>query len=377
MAMKVYLDNAATTPLETSVISAMTDVMQHVHGNPSSIHQAGRKARTIIEDARKRVAQHLKASTGEIFFTSSATESNNMVLHCAIRDLGVRRIISSPTEHPCVKNTLMKIMEKGGVDIVWLPVDNRGNISLETLENHLAEKTNQKTMVSLMHGNNEIGTMLDLEKVSELCVKYDALFHSDAVQSVGKFNHDLSQTKVSFLSASGHKIYGPKGTGIVYINNDNQIGPYIDGGGQERKMRSGTENTYGISGFAAALDWLIENQESHRSHIMGLRNYFKELAKSKGLDIQYNGNQEELFLYNILSINVPKSDKTELIMFNLDIHGICASAGSACSSGIEYDSHVLEAIGAPTDRKTIRFSMSHHNTTEEIEYVIDKLSLVI
>lgn len=374
--MKVYLDNAATTPLESTVVSAMTDVMHHVHGNPSSIHQAGRKARTIIEDARKRVAQHLKASTGEIFFTSSATESNNMVLNCAIRDLGVTRIISSPTEHPCVKNTLLKLEKTHPIHIDWLNVDEKGNISHEELEARLKEDKG-KTLVSLMHGNNEIGTMLDLEKVSALCSMYEVLFHTDAVQTVGKFDLDLSQTKVSFLSASGHKIYGPKGTGIIYINSENQIGAFMEGGGQERKMRSGTENTYGIAGFAAALDWLVDNQEFHKNEITALRNYFKDRATEKGLDIQYNGNQEERYLYNILSMSVPKSEKTELIMFNLDIHGICASAGSACSSGVEYDSHVLEAIGAATDRKTIRLSMSHHNTREEIDYVLDKLALVI
>ena len=374
--MKVYLDNAATTPIESSVVDAMTEVLQNCHGNPSSIHQAGRKARTMIEDARKRVAQRLNASTGEIFFTSSATESNNMVLFCAVRDLGVKRIISSPTEHPCVINSLQHVSEVFSVEIVYLKVDSRGNIDYDQLE-QLLSASPTKTLVSLMHGNNEIGTMLDLKRVSQLCEETNTLFHTDAVQSVGKFPIDLNETKVSFLSSSGHKIYGPKGIGMIYINSENMINAFIKGGGQERKMRSGTENIYGIVGYAAALDWLCDNRDMHRNHIVELRNRFKEAAKKHNLDIQYNGNQDENFLYNILSITLPKSEKTDLITFNLDINGICASAGSACSSGTQKDSHVLEAIGVPEDRKTVRFSISHQNTKEEIDYVVEKLSSIV
>lgn len=374
--MKVYLDNAATTPIQPVVLEEMMNVMQQTHGNPSSIHQEGRKARTIIEDARKRVANHLKASTAEIFFTSSATESNNTIIFGAVRDLGVKRIISSPTEHPCVLNSLKYIQDLFDVEVVYLGVDRRGNVHYNELENYLTNGS-KKTLVSLMHGNNEIGSMLDIDKVSDLCETHQALFHTDAVQTVGKYPHDLSKTKIHFLSASGHKIYGPKGIGIIYINSESQIKPYIYGGGQERSMRSGTENTYGISGFAAALDWLVENRTMHFEHIEKLRRRFKEKAQEIGLDIQYNGNQEENYLTNILSFSVPKSEKTDLVMFNLDINGIAASAGSACSSGVESDSHVLKAIGAPKDRKTIRASLSHNNTIEEIEYVVEKIATII
>ena len=374
--MKVYLDNAATTPMEPAVVETMTTVMRETHGNPSSIHNAGRKARTIIEDARKRVAQHLKASTGEIFFTSSATESNNMVLFCAVRDLGVQKIISSPTEHPCVVNSLEHINQIFGTEIDYLNVDRNGNISLDELDARL-QSGSKKTMVSLMHGNNEIGTMLDFEGVSHICDKYNALFHSDAVQTVGKYDIDLSKTKVSFLSASGHKIYGPKGAGIVYINNDNQIGAFIKGGGQERQMRSGTENVYGIAGFAAALDWLVENRSMHLDHVRALRSQFKDGLEQAGIEAIFNGNQEDLYLENILSLGIPKSDKTDLIVFNLDINGICASAGSACSSGAERGSHVLDAIDSSPDHKTVRFSFSHNNRPEEISYVVQKLAEVI
>ncbi len=373
--MKVYLDNAATTPMQPQVLDLMTKVMRETHGNPSSIHQAGRKARTIIEDARKRVAGHLKASTGEIFFTSSATESNNMIIHCSVRDLAVKRIISSPTEHPCVLNSLKSVASLFDVEIDFLKVDGRGNINLEELDQKLHKDT--KTLVSLMHGNNEIGTMIDLQAVSDMCVKHDALLHTDAVQSVGKYPIDLSKTKVNFLSASGHKIYGPKGIGMMYINNDNNIEAYIQGGGQERKMRSGTENVYGIAGFAEALDWLVENREMHLNKVESLRRHFKGKVAEKGLDIHYNGNQDKNYLSNILSLCIPKSEKSDLIVFNLDIHGICASAGSACSSGVEHDSHVLAAIDAPQDRKTLRLSISHHNTEEEMDYVAEKLATLI
>ena len=374
--MKVYLDNAATTPLESTVVQAMTEVMHSCHGNPSSIHQAGRKARTIIEDARKRVAQRLNASTGEIFFTSSATESNNMVLFCAARDLGVQRIISSPTEHPCVLNSLKHVATVFPINIEYLKVDSRGNIDYRQLDG-LLSNSDQKTLVSLMHGNNEIGTMIDIRKVSTMCQENGALFHTDAVQTVGKFHLDLNEIPVNFLSASGHKIYGPKGIGIVYINSESMIDALIKGGGQERKLRSGTENIYGIVGFAAALDWLCDNRDMHREKITELRNHFKRRAGEFNLDIQYNGNQEENYLYNILSITVPRSEKTDLITFNLDINGICASAGSACSSGAQKDSHVLEAIGVPDDRKTVRFSISHQNNQEEIDYVVEKLASIL
>jgi cysteine desulfurase len=371
--MRVYFDNAATTPLNASVIQAMHDVMTLEYGNPSSIHSKGRTARTLVEDARKTVANILSASTGEIFFTSCATESNNMAIMCSIRDLGVNRIISSPTEHPCVLNTLKSVaIQDPQVEILWLDVDSKGNISADQLTQYL-EASDRKTLVSLMHGNNEIGTMIDIEEVSKICKSHNALFHCDTVQTIGKFPIDLSKTYVSFLSGSGHKIYGPKGIGIIYINNDNMIKPLINGGGQERTLRSGTENIYGIVGFAKSLEVLSMQKEDHHNDILKLRNHFKDQAAIKIPQLQYNGNQEELFLPHILSVTIPKTMKTDLIMFNLDINGICASAGSACSSGSERDSHVLEAIKSPLDRKTIRFSFSHLNTTEEIDFTIDKL----
>ncbi len=374
--MQVYLDNAATTPLHPAVIEVMHQVMTKDYGNPSSIHAHGRKARTLIEDARKSVAEILKASTGEIFFTSCATESNNMALKRSVIDLGVQRIISSKTEHPCVLNTLAEIKEEyPAVEITYLDVDGYGNIDYSQLDSLLS--SGQKTLVSLMHGNNEIGTVLDLQQASDICATHDALLHSDTVQTIGKLDIDLSQTKLSFLSGSGHKIYGPKGIGIIYINNDNMIKSMIRGGGQERDLRSGTENLYGIVGFAKALELLYHEREVHNQKTEALRQYFKTEAAKHIPVVQYNGNQDERYLPHILNISLPKTIKTDLIMFNLDISGICASAGSACSSGAERDSHVHEAIQSDPDRKNIRFSFSSQNTTDEIDYVISKLKDLI
>jgi len=373
--MAIYLDNAATTPIESSVLEVMKDVMDNVHGNPSSIHQAGRKAKTIIEDARKRIAHHLRASTGEVYFTSSATEANNTAIHCAVRDLDVKRIVSSPIEHPCVLNTLESIKHYADVEVVMLDVDPFGNINLDQLDQVLSE--GPKTLVSLMHGNNEIGTMLQLSEASEICQKYGSLFHTDAVQTIGKYDIDLSTTKVHFLSASGHKIYGPKGIGILYISNESIIKPYIHGGGQERQIRSGTENLYGIAGMAAALDWLVEHRDEHLSHVGKLRNHLTSKAQDLGLNFIYQGNTSDAQLANIISIGLPKNEKTDLVMFNLDIQGICASTGSACSSGAEKGSHVMSAIGFPDDRKALRVSTSLRNTEAEIDRLVDTLVTLV
>lgn len=374
--MKVYLDNAATTPIDFEVLEVMTEALKLNYGNPSSIHSVGRIARNAIETSRKKIAHILRASTSEIFFTSSATESNNMAIHCSIRDLGIKRVISSPTEHPCILNTLKAAQEYHGVKIEFVSVDGNGNIDYEQLEQLLAD-SQLKTMVSIMHGNNEIGTVSDLERISKLCEEHKALFHCDTVQTLGKYDIDLSKTNISFLSGSGHKMYGPKGIGIIYVNNNNLIQSLIRGGGQERNMRSGTENVYGIMGFARAFEKLYEKREEFLKHTGELRTYFKAQLSSSGLDIVYNGNQESNFLPHIINLSIPVSDKTDLIMFNLDIHGICASAGSACSSGVEHESPVLAAINAPMNRKAIRFSLSHGTTKEEIDYTVQKLKEIV
>ena len=368
---RVYLDNAATTPLDEDVQQAMIKVMNEDFGNPSSVHAHGRKAKTLVEDSRKQVAQCLNASIGEIYFTSGATESNNTAILCAVRDLGVKRIITSPTEHPCVINSIAAVKNHFSIDVEQLSVDNRGNVNMNELANAL-KSSDEKTLVSLMLGNNEVGTMLDFETCSQICHDNEALFHTDSVQAIGKKDIDLSTTYVSFLSATGHKIFGPKGTGILYVNSNNIISPFINGGGQERNLRSGTENTYGIVGFATAFEKMHFNRKAYDAKLTSLRNHMKAGLMKEVPEATFNGNQDELTLSHILSVSVPQSEKAEMIIFNLDINGISASAGSACSSGAVQSSHVLAALGVTADRKTIRFSFSPHNTFEELDYAIEQ-----
>ena len=354
----------------------MVKLMKEQFGNPSSIHFHGRHARSLIEEARKKIANILRASIGEIYFCSTATEANNMILKNAVESLKVRRIITSPTEHHCVLNSLDYLKEKyDSLEVLFLDVDDYGNPDLNQLERLLKEKT-AKTLVSLMHGNNEIGTQIDFPKVSELCANSDVLFHCDAVQSMGKYDINVSEHKVSFLSGASHKFHGPKGVGFFYMNGDNIIPAYIHGGAQERNMRAGTENLHGIIGIAEAL--LIAYQERIEviDHVSELREHFKLRLINELEDIAFNGNQEENYLHHVLSVSFPSSPKAEMLMFNLDISGISASSGSACSSGIESDSHVLVAVNHPKDRKTVRFSFSKFNTIEEVDKVIEKLKSI-
>ncbi len=373
--MRVYLDNAATTPLDATVIEAMHEAMKNVYGNPSSIHKDGRLARATVEDARKTVAECLNASIGEIFFTSGGTESNNMVLKCAVRDLGVERIISSPIEHHCILHTLDSLQKHQGIEVILLDIDQYGVVDYQQLEEYLNDIT-KKTLVSLMHANNEVGTMLDIERVAHLCQEKEALFHSDTVQTIGTYRYDLEKLPIHFLSGSGHKFYGPKGTGFVYINSETSIAPFIDGGAQERNMRAGTENIYGIVGVAKALEMAYENLEERINKVRNLRAYLKEKLSATFEDIQFNAHPN-LYLEKVLSVSFPPSPKADLLLLNLDIAGISASGGSACSSGAETASHVLSALNFPEDRKAIRFSFSHHNTKEELDFVVEKLKKVV
>lgn len=368
--MNVYLDNAATTPLDKEVLDFMLPFMTEYYGNPSSIHADGRKVRAAIEDARKIVATHLNASAGEIFFTSSATEANNMSLRGAVEDLGVTRIISSKMEHHCVLHTLEYLEDHHGVKIEFLDINAQGNIDLQQLEKLLSDKS-EVSMLSLMHANNEIGTMIDMTQISELCKQHECLFHSDTVQTIGKFKIDVQATPISFIAGSAHKFYGPKGVGFLYMNGDNKIKPKLFGGGQERNMRAGTENAYGIIGLGKALDLAYTNLEARKSHISDLREKFKKGLHDGIDDLQFLGNQDELYNYSVLNVSLPRTTKTEMIAFNLDIAGISASTGSACSSGAVHDSHVLEAISADTNRKSVRFSFSHHNTDECVNKAVE------
>jgi cysteine desulfurase len=373
---RVYLDNAATTPMREEVVDAMIPFMREHFGNPSSIHAEGRKVRAAIEAARKTVAQTLNASLGEIFFTSGGTEANNMALKCSVRDLGVSRIITSPAEHHCVLHTLECLEKEGSVSVVFLSVDPKGRIDQEELREVLSASS-EKTLVSLMHANNEIGTMIDLETIGGICAEAKALFHSDTVQTIGHFPIDVSKVNISFLSGGAHKFHGPKGCGFIYINNDNMISPLIDGGGQERNMRGGTENVIGIVGTAAALQIMNERHAADVEHITRLRDTLRQRLTDEFDDISFNGDHEGSALYTVLSASFPASEKSDLLLLSLDIAGISASGGSACSSGAETQSHVLTAIGADPSRKTIRFSFSALNTMEDVDRLVTVLKEIV
>ena len=374
---RVYFDNAATTPISEEVINAMLPILRGQYGNPSSIHAEGRSVRASVEAARKSVAKCIHAGTGEIFFTSGGTESNNMAIKCAVRDLGVQRIISSPTEHHCVTHAIEALEKNDGVSVVWLPVDSLGRPDYQALEHALANSNGQKTLVSLMHANNEIGTMIDLSRVAQLCAQYGALFHSDTVQTVGHFPMNVQETPVHFLSGAAHKFHGPKGVGFIYISPDTPIKPFIDGGSQERNMRGGTENVYGIVGLAKALELATSEMDARISHISDTRNYLKSRLLETFDDIQFYGDLDGNNLYTVLNVAFPPNPKNELFLLSLDIAGISCSGGSACSSGSEKGSHVLDAIQADPARKSIRFSFSHYNTREEVDFVVEKLKSIL
>ena len=374
--MKVYLDNAATSPMEAEVIEVMTKCMQEHFGNPSSIHSAGRTVRTAIENARKTIANHLGASIGEIFFTSGGTEANNMAIKCSVRDLGVTRIITSRMEHHCVGHTVDSVQKHNDVEIVYIDICGKGMVDYVLLE-ELLQDTSKKTLVSLMHANNEIGTVMDLDRVGELCKTYNAYFHSDSVQTMGHFPINVSETNIHFMAGGAHKFHGPKGVGFIYISNDAMLKPFIDGGAQERNMRGGTENVYGIVGMAKAFDMACTNMDAYRTHIEGIRTYLMEQLIENFEGVEFNGDYDGNYLYTVLSTAFPLTPRTEMMIMSLDIYGICVSGGSACSSGAEQGSHVLMSINAPVDKKTVRFSFSHFNTKEEIDYTIDKLKMIV
>lgn len=374
--MKVYLDNAATTPLSDEVLQAMIPFMKENFGNPSAIHSFGRTTRAAIETARKQVAKALNCSPAEIFFTSSGTEANNMAIKCSVRDLGIKHVITSPIEHHCVSHTTDYLEENHLATIHLLRVNEKGQMDLQHLE-ELLTQIKEPTLVSLMHANNEIGTMVDIEKLAEICSKHGALLHCDTVQTIGHYPFDLQKTKINFLSGSGHKFHGPKGAGFIYINAETKIKSFIHGGAQERNMRAGTENMYGIIGLGKAIEDAYAHFEEHKNHIISLKKYMIQCLQDTFEDIKFNGDISDNSLYTVLSVSFPPSDKNETLLFNLDINGIAASGGSACSSGADTGSHVLNAIKADPARKGIRFSFSRYTTKEEIDFVIEKLKSIV
>ncbi|NVK50808.1 MAG: cysteine desulfurase [Cyclobacteriaceae bacterium] len=372
--MKVYFDNAATTAMDDRVIEAMLPFMKNHYGNPSSVHSHGREVRTAIERARKKVAELLNATPSEIFFTSGGTEADNTALVCGIETHGIQHAITSPIEHHAVLHTLEVCEQKGKIQLHTLDVNAQGEIDLNQLEELLKKYPN--ALVSLMHANNEIGNLNDLEKIGSLTREYGAFFHSDTVQTMGHFRHDLKSLPVDAIVAGGHKFHGPKGTGFLYVRKDKKIHPFIHGGAQERNMRGGTENVIGIIGIAKALELAYEDMAGHEAHIQALKNHFIEKLKSELPGVAFNGLSEntDKSLYTVLNVSMPPSEANAgMLLFNLDLAGISASGGSACSSGATVGSHVLRALNHDPERDSVRFSFSRFNTLEEVDYTVEKL----
>jgi cysteine desulfurase len=368
---RIYLDSAATSSLDPAVLEAMMPYLTTHYGNPSSIHGFGRESRIAIEKSRKEIDSILNAKPGEIFFTSCGTESTNTILHAAIRDMGIKHIITSPIEHHATLHTADFLASLGLCKVSHVSLTHDGHIDYVSLENLLAAST-EKTLVSLMHANNELGNLTDIRYVGELCQKYNALFHTDAVQTVAHFPLNLSELPVHFLSASAHKFHGPKGSGLLYINSDIQIKPFIHGGSQERNMRSGTENVANIVGFAKALELATIHHHEDKTYIQSLKTAMIEQLTAKIPSITFHGDLQNS-LYTVLNACFPLNEKTEMLSINLDVAGIAVSGGSACSSGAQGGSHVIKAAYPHHQTVPIRFSFSKHNTFDEIERTTNKI----
>ncbi|MDR6783100.1 cysteine desulfurase [Pedobacter africanus] len=374
---RVYLDNAATTPLDKDVMAEMVSVMSNYYGNPSSIHAQGREVRTLIEKARKTVAGLLNATPAEIFFTSGGTEADNTAIRCGIEAYGIGHAITSKIEHHAVEHTLNQLLKQGRIDkLSFVDIDEKGNINYAHLEELL--KNNSRSFVSLMHANNELGTLTDITRVGDLCEQYDAIYHCDTVQTMGHYVHDVRKLKAHFMVCAAHKLHGPKGIGFLFVNHNIKIPPMIFGGAQERNMRGGTENVYGIVGLAKALEMAYAEMESHQHHVQELKDYLKDKLSREIPDVQFNGETAaDKSLYTVLNVSFPAMDMADMLLFNLDISGISASGGSACSSGSNIGSHVLSGIKADPDRPSVRFSFSKYNTKAELDYVVEKVKEIV
>lgn len=374
--MKVYFDNAATTPLDPEVFEVMKPLMLDMYGNPSSTHSHGRGVRTKIEHARRTVAQLLNTTPAEIFFTSGGTEADNTAIRGSVEAYGLKHIITSPIEHHAVLHTVERVEAEGKAKVSYVTLDEQGHIDMGHLEELL--KNNSRSLVTLMHGNNEVGTLNDIKAIGELADAYDAIFHTDTVQTMGHFRHDLQNLKCHFLVGAGHKFHGPKGVGFLRVCKSKSIPRLIEGGGQERNHRGGTENVYGIVGLAKALEIAYRDMDNHAKHVLDLKTSMIEQLKEKIPGIGFNGDLDPAkSLYTVLNVSFPPHEDNDMLLFNLDINGISVSGGSACSSGANTGSHVLTGINADSNRQGIRFSFSKYNTQEEVNYVVDKLVEVV
>ena len=372
--MKVYLDNAATTALDEEVFEAMKPYMLDHFGNPSSTHSHGRLVRAGIEKARKQVADLLSTTPGEIFFTSGGTEADNAIINCSVDTYELKHAITSRIEHHAVLHTLENLERIGKIKLSYVNVDGYGQVDYDHLNELLVN--NSQSLVSLMHANNEIGNITDIEHIGMICREHKAIFHSDTVQTMGHYTHNLSELPLNAATGAGHKFHGPKGAGFMYIDKRNRIHPFIHGGGQERSMRGGTENVYGIIGTAKALEIAYRDMESHQNYIQGLKDRMISKLRAAIPEINFNGHSADAnkSLYTVLNTCLPASEDSDMLLFNLDINGISASGGSACSSGASKGSHVLAQLDRDDKRGAIRFSFSKYNTPEEIDYAAEKLA---
>ena len=373
----IYLDNAATTRLDKEVLQEMLPYMTEHYGNPSSTYSVGIKTRMALEAARKKVANCLGVKPSSIFFTSGGTESNNTAIAASIRDLGCTHIITSPIEHHAVLHTVEHYSRHNKVPFSLVALTEEGEVDYDDLRSQLEDQTaaGKKCLVSLMHANNEIGTLLDINRVGELCREFNAIFHSDCVQTVGHYPLNLLKSGVHFISGAGHKFHGPKGTGILYVNNSVQIQPLIYGGGQERNMRAGTENVYGIVGFARALELAMQNIEADSKYIGGIKAYARNRIKESIPGVRFHTPENSL--YTVLSVCFPASEKAGMLLMELNMAGVCVSGGSACSSGEKSGSHVISALQKNNDCTTIRLSFSKYNTYGEIDRLVSLLQNIL
>ena len=368
--MKAYLDNAATTPMASEVIDEMIPVMRNAFGNPSSTHASGREVKAKIERSRRSIAKILNVTPSEIIFTSGGTEADNLAIRSSLKTMGLKHAITTDIEHHAVLDTMEEVCSEERVKLSKVRLDNKSYIDMEHLEYLL--KNNERSFVSLMHANNEIGNMIDLEFVGNLCKKYNAVFLSDTIQTMAHFPFDFEKLNIQFATCSAHKFHGPKGVGFLYVNKNLNIPSMLTGGGQERGMRAGTENVYGIVGLAKALDIGNKHVNDHIKHITELKFYMMEELEQKIKGVRFNGDPKGNSLYTVLNVSLPPNPKSGMLLFNLDIMGIACSGGSACSSGASTGSHVLNGIGADINRQAIRFSFSRYTTKEEIDYAIEK-----
>ena len=373
MNKRVFLDNAATTPMAPEIIDLMSEMMKTHFANPSSVHSFGRESKIVIESARKKIANILNTSPGSIFFTSGGTEADNMAIKCAIYDHKITHAITSKLSHHAVLHPLEDLVAEGKIKLTYIDIDENGMVSLSHLQQLLED--NDRTFVSIMHANNEIGTIQDIKSIGDICKENNAIFHSDTVQTMAHFPFNMQELNVDFMAASAHKFHGPKGVGFIYISEDIQIKPLLRGGGQERNMRSGTENVYGIAAMAKAMEMAYEHLEQETAYIKGLKKYMIEKLQLEIEDVQFYGKCTDLedSLYTVISCSFPERDNSEMLMFNLDILGVACSGGSACSSGSSKGSHVLTSIVSDSLRPGVRFSFSKYNTKEDIDFAIDKL----